>query len=175
MRKKHHICTVCGNEDAYTMVGRSLCSECADKFAKYRKERLKDPDKKKKAKESKKKLYDMRKEQGLCPYCGKKATGGFVTCDRCRLKSRKASNMSNEKKYGTRPRGEYGVCWTCNKKEVMQGKRLCKDCYEKALRSIDIANKKRIEKEIYPYWYNKEEAMKHRKNKEFVVDKHLDL
>lgn len=156
MRKKAGVCVHCGEEDAYTMNGRSLCSECAEKWATWNRERKKkSQDARERAKQSQKKIYNTRREQGLCPYCGGKPAIGYITCDKCRAKSRKRANKCNERKYGIRPRGEYGMCWTCNKNEALPGMRLCQTCYDKSAKALDIANKTRIEKGIYPWWSDK--------------------
>lgn len=144
MRKKAHVCVHCGQEDAFTMIGRSLCAECAKKWAKWNTEGRKKQGAKERAREVKQRLYDRRKEQGLCPYCGRKASIGYVQCERCRAKGRRRTKKFNEIKYGARQRGEYGMCWTCNKKESVGDKRLCKDCIERAMKALDKANRVRL-------------------------------
>lgn len=137
MRKHAGLCTNCGAEDAYTMIGRSLCSKCAEYFAGKADEYRKHPDNREKVRLYKKQMREERKSAGLCPNCGKaKPSPGFVRCDDCRAYGRRVTMRYNDKKYGPRPRGEYGICWTCNKREVIPGKRLCFECSEKAEKNL---------------------------------------
>ena len=136
---------MCGKEDAYTMSGRSLCYEHASYFNEYRKKCRKDDEKREKIIKNSKNLRERRKAAGLCPSCGKnKPEYGFVTCPSCRAKSRKSANRYN-KNHGVVSRYDPDICWTCNKNPVLPGKRLCKSCYETSLKSLDIANRRRIE------------------------------
>ena len=83
MRKRCHLCTRCGKQDAYTMNGRSRCFECQDKRRKHPVDYV--PEKK-------------------------------------------------QRKSHPRQLGVY--CWICNKEKPMDGKKLCKSRYEKAVSNI---------------------------------------
>lgn len=56
----------------------------------------------------------------------------ILLCDSCRAKRRIYMAMYNNHP----PRGEYGICWTCNKREAIPGKRLCPECAKKAKRNL---------------------------------------
>ena len=63
------------------------------------------------------------------------------------------------------PRGANGICWTCNKKPRLEGKKLCAECYGKAVENAKKASrysrknhpwKKRQEYEIHEMEYRKQ-------------------
>lgn len=64
-RKKHHFCTECGKKDAYTIGGRRLCFECAEKNRKHAIQYIKEE----KKFDERIKRADRRKN-GLCYICG---------------------------------------------------------------------------------------------------------
>lgn len=92
-RKKLGICTGCGKEKAFSPYVR--CPACIEKFtlknAAYasqldavRKQRIRASQKL-----SAQKIFIRRREQGLCPKCGKKKPAvGRKFCERCLLKMR---------------------------------------------------------------------------------------
>ena len=41
MLKSHHLCTRCKTQDAYTLAGRAVCADCAEKMAEKARERRK--------------------------------------------------------------------------------------------------------------------------------------
>lgn len=143
-RKHAGVCVQCGREDAYTMTGRSLCADCAEYFSRKQSEYRKDPDKWAKMQACKKDIRETRKANGLCPMCGKSANSGYVLCDSCRAKRRNYMNRYNNHP----PRGEYGICWRCNKRESIPGKRLCPECYKKAVETCRMTAKKRRESKL---------------------------
>lgn len=140
MRKRAGLCPKCGREDAYTMAGRVMCAECAEKARIKAERRRKDPDKRETMYNSVKSIKHARKADGLCPECGGKPVDGRVRCVSCTIKS-----MAYKRKCrgGPIPRGEYGVCWTCNRESALPGKRLCKSCYDKACRNLINSPSKR--------------------------------
>lgn len=132
MRKRAGVCPKCGELDAFTMAGRVLCADCAER-AKVNMERMRnDPEKRSAMCKSVKKLKQSRKDAGLCPDCGGNPMQGHVKCVACVRRDR-----SYKRKYrgGTKPRGQYGICWTCNKKQVIPDKRLCQECYDKLIKN----------------------------------------
>lgn len=65
--KKHHLCTECKKEDAFTMVGRRLCADCAERKRKTPRELI--PIEKKRV--PKIPRWE-RSKNGLCYLCGAK-------------------------------------------------------------------------------------------------------
>lgn len=70
MYRKHHLCTECGKEDAYTMIGHTRCFDCTHR---RRKQKPLEYIKPKKPVE-----MDMRKEPGYCHLCGKPVKEGLT-------------------------------------------------------------------------------------------------
>ena len=129
LKRSARICIQCGKEDAYTMAGRCLCADCAEK----KKEKTKRwwHENGDKMSEHKKLIYRQRKENGLCTVCGRKAVKGKTKCVFC---LEKYAEISQEHRLRTGinwPRGDNGLCYRCNKKEALPGMKLCAECYEK--------------------------------------------
>ena len=148
--KKLHQCTKCGKQDAYTLNGRVLCYECNEK--KLKTDRKNYNSHRDNYNKSKRRVYQERKEKGICPMCGKrKANSGHVYCDICR------AYMSRHKKSYSRKKGklsrqeayEYGFCTLCHKQPHMKDKKLCPECYEKVCanaakaRTVYLENKQK--------------------------------
>ena len=80
--KKHHICIDCRTNDA--LPNRCCCYECQSKrLETYRKTKDNKTEeekieKNKQSNERRKERVKFRKENGLCPRCGKKALPGHV-------------------------------------------------------------------------------------------------
>lgn len=143
-RKHAGVCIQCGREDAFTMVGRSYCDRCATQARESAARKRADPVKNNAMNANKKKIREARKSKGLCPTCGKPANSGYVLCDSCRAKRRNYMNKYNNHP----PRGEYGICWTCNKREAIPGKRLCHECYEKAVETCRMMTEMEKERKL---------------------------
>lgn len=85
---KAHICVSCHKEDALN--GLQICEKCRKKRTEYQSHYLKSmPEEKKQERlainrEQRKKRYALRKELGLCVFCGKPAVPGQVLCTECR-------------------------------------------------------------------------------------------
>ena len=119
-------CTKCQRQDAYTLNGRLLCAECAQKANEYNKSKRD----KAKAAERQKSNYNLLKEKGICTRCGKrKAENGITVCSICREKLRQMRSDERRKK-GIFPKGESGYCARCNKEKAIEGKKVCKSCYD---------------------------------------------
>lgn len=73
-------------------------------------------------------LYRERVQKGLCPSCGKPATGEFKRCDECLAKARESSSRATAEKrtiyHRRRQRGECGRCGAPSKSA------LCPPCAE---------------------------------------------
>lgn len=138
LRRKNHLCTECGEKDAFTLNGRALCAVCANKAAvRRRKSYAKNPEP---AKERARRYTAERAAAGLCTICGKKkADEGFKTCIDCRVRGRlkaarkRARNRAKAGVINNWPRGANGYCWCCNKEKVMDGKRVCKGCHDRLI------------------------------------------
>ena len=77
-----------------------------------------------------------------CKQCGKPLPTNykFKRCDKCRAYNAKANAKYRKNLYGIVPdRLEEGQCFMCNKQPAMEGKRMCKACYEQRL-PIAMAN-----------------------------------
>ena len=143
--KKFHYCVSCGKMDAYTMIGRIQCCECAQKTNEsHRKGYYING-----ANEIKKELRTQRKEKGLCIECGEKAENGKSRC-----KKHLAMERNRQEKYrrraGVIPRSlkiQLGYCANCN--EVATHGKICGSCYEKAMRGLDKATQIIREKHEY--------------------------
>lgn len=85
--KAHGICIRCGYRQAIS--GMVLCSDCREKNNKSRIGKKNKPltdEQKIWQHELNKQKYHLRKEQGLCTYCGKNpALPGMTKCHECRL------------------------------------------------------------------------------------------
>lgn len=135
MQKKYHICIGCGEQDAYTLNGRTYCAECAAREA-ARKRETRDNEKNRADAKS---YRDMWRAEGRCTRCGHaKGDDGHMTCPACRA-------YNHQRKVETRmanyPRGGNGLCFQCNKRPVRDGSRLCEECYAVKLVSIEKARK----------------------------------
>lgn len=126
---KHQMrCKSCWKMDAYTLNGHSLCAECMKKEAEgAKKRRSRNPYK---YRDIQKQIRDRRKEEGKCTRCGfvLPKEYSFLTCPNCRIETRnRLRNIRADTDKNIR--GQNGICYQCNKKPVMEGKKLCEDCY----------------------------------------------
>lgn len=137
--KKLNMCVNCGKQDAYTLVGRALCQDCAEKEATRKRQRDKSL-----RQTQRKALRQKHIENHECVVCGKPLPKDYKykSCTQCRN-----YNKLRERTDKTFTRGENGVCYLCNKKTSMENKRLCKNCYEKivlvALQNLKHVNIKK--------------------------------
>lgn len=131
-------CIFCARQDAYTLIGKRLCADCAQKQKEYNIEwREKN---KERLRERKREVYKERSESGKCVKCGRKLDReGRKTCSRCANLQRKV----DEKKVVNKNRGSNGLCWTCNKVPHEPGEKLCKACHDK-MTQVAIENQKYI-------------------------------
>lgn len=141
-------CTACGKKDAYTMIGKTRCCECAEKAAKYNTERYET--KRGEVLKEKSDKYQQRKRAGLCVQCGKPAKEGRVRCQSCLGKCQR--NMA---RYRERRSEEgmvslwAGVCRHCGKPIGDAGEYHCPDCREKKIDYLRIARSRQKRNE---YW-----------------------
>ena len=90
-----HRCTVCGQQDAFTLNGRGRCAECVEKDTVYQRER-----------------------RGYRPLWERE---------------------TRPKPEVNWPRGSNKICYICNKRPNLEGKRLCHDCYEMSVSFLQKA------------------------------------
>lgn len=76
-----------------------------------------------------KELYEKRKKQGICVYCGKvKAIKNRIYCRKCR------EEMLGITKETYKWCKEKGICVRCRKEKAVKGRVLCTDCANKRRR-----------------------------------------
>ena len=131
-------CVRCGEIDAFTLAGRQSCAVCCEKQAEYyeqNRERIKAQRKERAA---------WYKANGICPRCGKPNDSNFESCAECRDKKkfyqrirRQKMNVPSEVNW---PRGDNGICYICNKRPKVEGKRVCEICCGKLMASLEKAN-----------------------------------
>lgn len=133
--KSHGICVTCGQEKAKP--GHVRCWRCLanhrDQEAVYRWSR---PEAQRtemlaKRREESAFLRATRREQGLCPNCGRERKyKRFSLCEKCRSSARKSAER-RRRKDGRRPIGSGGdglFCAVCYKPVEVEGNKLCNRC-----------------------------------------------
>ena len=129
MRKEAHVCVACGRMDRRTVAGGGLCLRCATKKADRRRE-TRDFQREKELRDARRGRF---REAGLCTECGgKKEDPEMALCATCRLKARLGTTKRKIGR-GWTPRGSNGRCYQCNRAPALDGRRLCRECYEKKL------------------------------------------
>lgn len=131
--REHKMCGKCGNQDAYTLIGRAYCYECSEKYNCNRPYQYNS--------QKQKERYNRRKENGICVKCGaKEAREGKTTCASCQSHcSQWRSNKCLTKK------SKNNTCSRCA--EELDGQinvygeksKLCSKCYEEAQKYLEIA------------------------------------
>lgn len=122
--KRLQKCVRCGNQDARTIIGKSLCFDCLEL----------------KAEENK--LYEQTASQAknrqkcmdnnICTLCRKRKTDGIhKTCQFCREKYRKQyyDKLSDRGKIRRSEAAEYGLCSKCLTKPRYKDYNTCYECY----------------------------------------------
>ena len=136
--KASHLCRDCKAQDGHTLNGFVLCWDCQQKANARQNERRKDESYREQRRTEGKKLYSERQANGKCPCCGKKLhSTAYKTCSRCRALKRQQKERAEVVRRVVEnvnwPRGANGYCWRCNRRKVMDGKKLCSECYQKQL------------------------------------------
>lgn len=147
-RKKIGVCVKCGKNKAEPR--KIMCMECAgresdryyEKGGRPETSLIKDSNRKKI-------MYKERKENNLCPGCGKPVSG-YVYCKMCRAKM-KNHRVKKKTVMDRSERIQYGLCYICGKKQSMEGKNVCEDCYKVRLEAIKKCNEKRSN-DFNKYW-----------------------
>lgn len=165
LKKRNHLCICCKRQDAYTLGGRSLCYDCAEKQRLAKRVYMRENAEKIHAR--KKKARERYVKEHRCVRCGKSLPDGYPlkTCKKCLARCAEGWKRYTIKRYGfdeywrKKTHGKNGLCWQCNKKPIEIGK-MCKDCHaaavERGLKSLQYINK---EKHI---WRAENELIKHK-------------
>lgn len=141
--KALHLCTNCKKQDAYTLNGRWVCAECAEKRAGYERNKRIGTDYGHRIWEKVKVQQWERREQGVCFRCGRKLDNKrYKTCWRCRARDHKQKVKSYAPKTPLELRGKDGRCWTCNEKPVEPGFKTCPECHAKLKAQMAINRSK---------------------------------
>lgn len=130
--KDHHMCTVCGKQDAYTLNGRTYCFECNEKENKRKKSKYTSDSRK----EYSKKIINKCHENGICVKCKtRKAVEGRKQCSVCLAKDRERWHKNHSDTIPRHERFAYGLCYKCgNPLDGQMNKdgsksKLCTACY----------------------------------------------
>lgn len=137
-RKRIGVCTRCGKQDDFTLLGRTICAECLKKRNNNKKYQDTYP-------KYKEKYIAKLKQNHKCIRCGAKLLDNSkkLTCERC---ARKQSEYDRKKRIisGVNyPRGDNGLCFQCNKRPAVEGYRLCEECYAKKVETNRLIAKNR--------------------------------
>lgn len=154
--RSHGICVDCGRHDAAP--GKITCEVCAAKRTERENKRYHDMSAERKSEylkkhaESCKNRYYQRKKEGLCVRCGSlQAKDSTRLCISCRAKEK-----GRKKGILRRELPSYGICYLCCKEPILEGKGLCAKCYEKSLRSMEIARRSDNGEKAREYFRNLE-------------------
>lgn len=136
--KQNHICRNCKKQDAYTLNGRTYCAECAEKNAEQKRNaRKKDGGEKDRI--ACRKHQEKNRKEHKCVYCGRKLQEdyNYKTCVYCRAKNRKYLEQRRREAgmISWDMRCSSDICFQCGKNPPIEGKRLCKECYEKKVQT----------------------------------------
>lgn len=158
LRKEHGVCLRCGKEDAYTMNGRCYCFDCCEKD--HIRQRKKSEEIKVQYNQNRKELYDYRKENHLCPKCGKELPEGYtkINCKMCLGKARRKAEISRrERGIISHDSALYcGLCVHCHKELPYEGHKVCKKCYD--LIMLNLSKAKTNENRENHIWHRLENA-----------------
>lgn len=144
--KRAHVCRDCKTQDAYTLAGRTYCFDCAEKQRIAKQNAREDPAKKEKMLLQKREQIERYRAKNKCLRCGKQLHNGERLCGMCQELQRRALRKSR----GSVPRFYGVICWQCNKQPCMDGKRLCRSCYEKKVKTA-CENLKKVDRENHPW------------------------
>lgn len=140
-RKAHHICIKCGHVEAFK--NHVYCIDCLEQKRETERANRKPRSTEEKYAQAlhRRRRYDLLIAFGICTSCGNhKAMAGHTLCLECNLRQKNRMKKQSIKK-GIYPRDSYsGLCILCNKKAPINGKKLCSECYEKALLNLAKAN-----------------------------------
>ena len=129
---EHKLCIDCKTKDAFTLVGKMRCAECAEK-ARIRRSGREIP-------------RNQLIEMGLCFRCGNPNNNGQKVCDNCYehfvKMSREAHKFHGEGRNTDHdrnpkmPRSEWaknGFCYICGEK-AQDGLKVCESCHQRLIK-----------------------------------------
>jgi hypothetical protein len=125
------ICPQCKKEPA--VEGRSFCQGCLEKKRDWQnKARAKDPEK---ARRINRKCVNKKKADGICHWCQQESRPGRRLCKDCAIKQEEQRKL----------RVASGICRSCKKREIIDGKHFCQPCHEKSLQRLKLMSQFRKE------------------------------
>ena len=140
--KRSHLCGYCKRQDAFTLAGRVLCAECAEKD-RERQRRRRARDGGQGNRDRVRAAREAWRAEGMCSYCGKrKPEEGRALCGVCAARQRQRAHARKLAAGINWPRGENGFCWTCNKRRAMEGRRVCEVCFGIAVQNGEKGREK---------------------------------
>lgn len=158
--KALHLCVDCKGQDAYTLNGRWVCAECAEKRAAYMRNWRAGTDYGHRLWEKRKVQEWERREQGVCYKCGRKLDDKrYKTCWRCRAQDRKYKDMRHRSKTPQWLRGKDGRCYRCNERPCEPGFKTCPECHAKLAAQMKI-NRSKGDNKKHP-WRDLDNAVFH--------------
>ena len=150
--RENSICPACGKEKLFG--DEKQCIECREKKNERRKPLTEEQKIRygNRFKEQQRQLYKERKEQGICPRCGKhKAKTGRVRCGICLDKeATRARERRFDKPNEKEKRKENHLCYRCGEPNDMPQGQLCKKCYDASCEHLRRARE--IQRPDNPYW-----------------------
>lgn len=129
-------CVRCHAKDAFTMNGRCMCAECAEKRnACNRAYRQAHPEFREAQALYNKKRRERLKASGMRYVCGKrKAAAGKTLCVYCAGKNNRFRREAYAERHADdTKRGTDGMCYRCRKEPPAPGRKLCAECYRKVV------------------------------------------
>lgn len=153
----HGICVRCHSDEVYKKQSKTLCLNCMMDMRERGRKYYKD-NKDKMSTEQRynhhlhqKRRMDLLRAFGVCLNCQKRdAVPGKVKCSICLAKAR-AYNEKKRKEKGSVPMDfkSPAVCSHCKKEKPDDGRKLCPECYDKAVSALKIARSRRDTKNHY--------------------------
>ena len=118
--------------DSRTISGKCHCLQCAKKRSARQREQW-DYGREKALRDARKARW---KAAGLCSNCGgEREDETKAMCATCRLKYQ-LRTAKRKIKQGKLPRGANGMCFQCMRAPAIEGKKLCRACYEKKIETL---------------------------------------
>lgn len=138
--KEQGVCCRCGKEDAYTLIGKTLCADCMKERVE-RNRQYRESHKEEVRKKNHERILKCKSE-GICTVCRhRKAQQGYTMCKHCRDQAviRRKKKRLNNGKLSAEQALYCGLCTRCRKEPHMEGKKLCPDCYADVLKALEKA------------------------------------
>lgn len=149
----HEICTKCHSDDVCRQ-NKSLCLKCMmearDRGREYYKNKMSTEQRYNQYIHNKRRT-DLMVAFGVCRHCQKRdVLPGHTHCGICLQKKRERAERERQAK-GAVPIGFYSptICSHCKKTKPNDGRKLCSECYDKALSALEIANSRCDRKNHY--------------------------